>query len=540
MIPLFYKDLGVVGIKDSNSDLQVLSVLQQEGIKRPAINAYLGARYSRSSDSIVDILKEVISKGTDASKRLESIFHGYGHRSVGQMAIPTIFFEQIPMITATRLFNLVPTHAGQERSTRYQDYSKPNYVKAEFSNPLLDLGYKDIMNSAFAYYKSLYEETYMTLRDYFSISAVDKYNIASLKARTLDTARYLLPCGTLTNADLVTDAASLSDLISTLSASNQKVETKLAELLFSLLTGNKEVFKQTSLANFESYVPEVDTLIRHAQPNITVKTCYEEILKLIKKDILNNPFNLKIKKYYKPEIDTYEGFDILNPGSDLSFTLLENFIMLLEPHLNGSDLLIHNNIVYPQIAEILAQFLDHRNQLGNIAQTGAAMFDGYMDIGMLRDLNRHRSLERFIPFLDNNFNLEAELEVRTYNLCPYLDIPELRPLRIRYVDYLENAYDSIEEWVDIAKQELPPEQVLEYGRYLLPLAHNTRYRFSGSFDDLLYVSNLRTRPGGHIAYRMLTYNWLEKLTDSEPLFRKLLDNITKPDFKNLGDFLDRS
>ena len=108
---------------------KVHTLLQNPGQKQPSINAYLGARYSRSSDSITDIAKEIIENNTDAAQRLENIFHGYGHKSVGDMADLFVCIENIPMFTAMKIFYLNAVIAGQERSTRYQNFESPEFVK---------------------------------------------------------------------------------------------------------------------------------------------------------------------------------------------------------------------------------------------------------------------------------------------------------------------------------------------------------------------------------------------------------------------------
>ena len=84
----YRKDLNIATIK-SESDwnkFKVHTLLQNPTQKQPSINAYLGARYSRSCDSITDIASEIMESGTDAAEKLEKIFSGYGHKSVGDMA----------------------------------------------------------------------------------------------------------------------------------------------------------------------------------------------------------------------------------------------------------------------------------------------------------------------------------------------------------------------------------------------------------------------------------------------------------------------
>lgn len=127
----FNEKLQIAGIASDSkwNEFKVNTLLQNSKQKQPSINAYLGARYSRSADSIIDIAKEIIENNTDAADRLEKIFHGYGHKSVGDMADLFVCVENIPMITAMKIFYLNSVIAGQERSTRYQDFKEPKFIR---------------------------------------------------------------------------------------------------------------------------------------------------------------------------------------------------------------------------------------------------------------------------------------------------------------------------------------------------------------------------------------------------------------------------
>ena len=172
---IFRQDLNIATIKSESSwnRMVVHSLLQNCNAKQPAINAYLGARYSRSSDSILDIASEVINTGTDASERLEKIFAGYGHKSVGDMAELFVCIENIPIITGMKFFYINPVIAGQERSTRYQDFSDPNFIKIPnevCSKQEIRKEYEKIIFKQLSDYKRLLKSTKEQLSKYFKIN----------------------------------------------------------------------------------------------------------------------------------------------------------------------------------------------------------------------------------------------------------------------------------------------------------------------------------------------------------------------------------
>ena len=67
----FRKDLHIASLRAESewNNFKVHTLLQNCESKQPSINAYLGARYSRSADSIVDIASEIIKNNTDAAEK---------------------------------------------------------------------------------------------------------------------------------------------------------------------------------------------------------------------------------------------------------------------------------------------------------------------------------------------------------------------------------------------------------------------------------------------------------------------------------------
>jgi hypothetical protein len=222
--------------------------------------------------------------------------------------------------------------------------------------------------------------------------------------------------------------------------------------------------------------------------------------------------------------------------------LIRHFELLSQPLAAG-----HKNKLDAKtlgaISNIIFEKHNHHSQLGNVGQSGAIAIEGFADFGVLKDLNRHRSLERFVPIWNDNLNLEAELDrddKRCFFLCDYLYLPKLIGLRKEFEKRLAASYARIRDWHTLAKAELGADLAHEYTTYLLPHAHATRYRFYGSFDDLQYVIHLRNRNGGHIAYRSATYAWLEKLAKLDPIWTGLLKKLAPVDAGSREQFIDRS
>lgn len=527
----FHKDLHIASLeaKSTYHQLKVHTLIQDTSQKQPSINAFLGARYSRSADSVVDIAKEVMNKGQDAAKRLESIFYGYGHKSVGDMADLFLCLENVPMITAMRLFNINPVLAGQERSTRFQNFEKPAYIGLPegIGSSELRQSYDAIINGLMKSYLNLLEPTRVALAQHFEIDEDDKSQVGALTARTFDTARYFLPMGLQTSLGFVMSARSWSELISQLSASGYHLEQKLAQLIHELLTPTEEALKT-------GYLPEADGLIRHTAGNPARSQSTQEILSLMSKNFAQNE-TVTISRKLDRNLN-------VKLGVDPTESLLRHYQLLAAPLSPQRKINLSKSQV-EKVAEIVFTHHNHHRQLGPIGQNGSIAIEGFADFGVLKDLNRHRSLERFVPIWNDNHNLDNELEresVQCFFVCNYLHIPKLIGLKKEYEKRLTKTYDEIKKWYQLAKQELSPEMAREYCTYLLPHAHATRYRFYGSIDDLQYTINLRSRNGGHIAYRSLVYSWLKKLAQKDVIWQSLLKQMPEVLADSREQFIDRS
>lgn len=526
----FNKQLNIASLENYDKHgPRVHTLLQSNSLKQPSVNAYLGARYSRSADSIVDIAREIKESGTDASKRLETIFQGYGHKSVGDMAGLFVCLENIPMFLAQRLFYMNPVHSGQERSTRYQNFQAPIFQKLpKDTDPEIRNDYEAIFAEWMKHYTEMLEPTKEALKKYFKPKQGNKSHENALQARAFDTARFFLPIGLKTSMAMGMSARSWAELIGYLRASRLTVGKELGEMLFILLTGNEEL-KQ------KGYEPEADGLIRHTDANHTRNNSTKDILEILKK----TRYTINNKNIEKIQIHNSQ----ISPSTNAETDTIKHYLLLSNPLADLHNMGIEKNTI-KQISKVLFANHNHHNQIGTLAQSGAIMIEGFGDYGsILKDINRHRSLERIFPLLEEYTDVDAELNrplEQMYFLCDYLEIEGFEKLRKDYSMRFNRTYEKILNWKDKAKRELSENIRTEFTKYLLPHAHACRYRIYGSVDDWQYLVHLRTRNGGHIAYRKLTYDWLEKLAKKYKIFSTIQNNIPKPETNSRKQFFDRS
>ncbi|MGA9475037.1 MAG: alternative thymidylate synthase, partial [Terriglobales bacterium] len=82
----------------------------------PEIQAYAMAKYSRSSLSMKESLKEITSQ--KAEKFLNTFYFQYGHRSIADLAHIALAIERLSILAAIVVVD-EQRWDGQERSTRY-------------------------------------------------------------------------------------------------------------------------------------------------------------------------------------------------------------------------------------------------------------------------------------------------------------------------------------------------------------------------------------------------------------------------------------
>src|ERR1700678_4094984 len=164
----------------------------------PEIQAYAMAKYSRSSLSMKESLKEITLQ--KAEKFLNTFYFQYGHRSIADLAHIALAIERLSLLAAIVVAD-EQRWDGQERSTRYQNFRKSGYYTPAFAEPSSQALYRETIESLFATYEKLSQSTFEYLASITPRPAEmkpDAYE-RTLRARAFDISRYLLPLATNTS-----------------------------------------------------------------------------------------------------------------------------------------------------------------------------------------------------------------------------------------------------------------------------------------------------------------------------------------------------
>src|SRR3977135_4529325 len=252
----------------------------------PEIQAYAMAKYSRSSLSMKESLKEITQQ--KAEKFLNTFYFQYGHRSIADLAHIALAIERLSILAAIVVAD-EQRWDGQERSTRYQDFRKSGYYTPDFGNdaPGRDF-YRQSVDQLFTDSEPLSETTFEYLRGITPKPADMKQDAyeRTLRARAFDISRYFLPLAANTSLGEIVNARTLETQVAHLLSHPHKevrdLGARLKQAAISPAYNANEESLRALVAEIRAVSPEIadraerqllrevrvaPTLVKYADPN---------------------------------------------------------------------------------------------------------------------------------------------------------------------------------------------------------------------------------------------------------------------------------
>ena len=397
----------------------------------PELLASVLARYSRSNEGLGAILEKVDIQNPDASIDRILKFVDYGHASIGGLTGGlAIALDGVSMWLAYKIFEIAQMADGQESSTRYITMDPANVPTAEEIGMPADLAprWREVMDQAFSAYHAEYRRLDgLAEADPARVRAPAGAKPALLtrlkKNYALDRARYFIPFATRTNLGLVQSSRMWAQTVKQLDSLPQPEAREAARLI------RDELLKQSP------------RLMRHS--------------------FAENSFAEQAKQEFEVSLQL---------GRErLSFA-----------HLPDEVWVDVNRAAPPWLAatQPVAEALRHRaNRYGQQGVATRRMRVGFawnnIALAELRDLNRHRTGNRYTPLVQVGFYLPPEVDAAAH-----------RPL--------------------LAEQMALTRELLERGSpayvYSLLLGAQTPFEHSTHADKFIYEAELRTGMGAHFRY----------------------------------------
>ncbi|MBT9332911.1 FAD-dependent thymidylate synthase [Paracidobacterium acidisoli] len=482
----------------------------------PEVLAYAMAKYSRSSLSMKDSLREISSQR--AEQFLNTFYFQYGHRSIADLAHIAFAVERLSLLAAIVLVD-EQRWDGQERSTRYQNFRKSGWYMPGFGTDTVSATlFRETIEHLFTSYHSVSEGVFAALKqqtakpDEMKPEAFDR----TLKARAFDVARYLLPLATNTSLGQIVNARTLETQVSRLLSSPFAEIRQLGEQLRAAAAGPAWNVHAEELASLQREIAALDpalgeraaalltrevktapTLVKYAAPNDYALHTRQELAQaasgLMKQERIQAA----------PLVDLIE--ESAASGSapleiDIATTLLYG-----QCHYPYRQIRSHvEALSEPRRNEILALGTRSRGRhdelLREFSSGQALRFDILMDIGGFRDMHRHR---RCVQILQS-FTCD-----HGYAVPEGIAEAGLQPVYETAVQTAQRAYATL-------SQASAPEAAAS-AQYLLPLGTRNRALFKMDFAEALYISELRSQPQGHFSYRRVAWEMYQAVRKAHPV-----------------------
>jgi thymidylate synthase ThyX len=476
----------------------------------PEVLAYAMAKYSRSSLSMKESLREISSQR--AEQFLNTFYFQYGHRSIADLAHVAFAVERLSLLAAIVLVD-EQRWDGQERSTRYQNFRKSGWYMPDFGSDSASANrYRETIDRLFAGYHSVFEAVFASLQGQVPKPADMKQETweRTLKARAFDVARYLLPLATNTSLGQIVNARTLETQISRLLTSPFAEVRQLGVRLQAAATGPAWNVYAEDFAALQRDIAALDpalgeraaalltrdvktapTLVKYAAVNEYLAQTREELrhaaAELLKGEAIEAA----------PLVDLIDSADSLE--TDLATTLLYG-----QCHYPYRQIRHHvGALSEARRNEIIDLGVRHRGRhdelLREFSAGQALRFDILMDIGGFRDMHRHR---RCVQVLQG------------FTAAHGYAIPEGVPEAGVQLLYEETVRAAHAACAALAAGSAP--ETAESAQYVLPLGTKNRALFKMDFAEALYISELRSAPQGHFSYRRVAWEMYRAVERKHP------------------------
>ena len=476
----------------------------------PEVLAYAMAKYSRSSLSMKESLREISSQR--AEQFLNTFYFQYGHRSIADLAHIAFAIERLSLLAAITLVD-EQRWDGQERSTRYQNFRRSGWYMPEFGADTASAALcRETIENLFAQYHAVFEAVFASLKDQVRKPDEMKQEAyeRTLRARAFDVARYLLPLATNTSLGQIVNARTLETQISRLLSSPVAEVRQLGEKLQQAASGAAWNVHGADLAALQRDIAALDpvlgeraaalltrevktapTLVKYAAENDYRKRTHQELRQAAAELLYGNPIDAA------PLVDLVCDAEALEV--EIATTLLYGACHYpyrqIRRHVSGLSAARRDEIV-----DLGMRHRGRHDELLREFSSGQALrFDILMDIGGFRDMHRHRRcvqvLQAFTP-LHGCANPEGLAEAG------------VQPL---YEETVRSAHAAFSR---LASGSAP--EASASAQYVLPLGTRNRALFKMDFAEALYISELRSAPQGHFSYRRVAWEMYRAVQRSHP------------------------
>ena len=465
----------------------------------PEITAMLQAFYSRSPTPIKDRLKELhtnTSTSDKIKKALSQYYIGYGHKSIGDTGSFTIFIEGCSILAAKAIQNS-KLYNGQESSTRYIDWSNQ-----PFKEPLLT-GFNQLNRYQLTHlhiklrefyltgFKAITENLWETYKEHEELADLDAQTNAvikekAIKAKAFDIMRGFLPAGATTQLSWHTTFSHFNDHIEELLKCPLFEVVDLAvDMMDEAAAVYPSTIKKINLGEEGENLPESDL-------------DYYEFFPIMSKNEEKIQYSKEIFPDWDTSAEAYKNSSLdakivqnVKDNLDAACNLLFNDYSRLKKVKHKPtfifDQYIPINYIIRKLGQKVPRHIDRHIQ---------CYFNGQIDYGSWRDLQRHRNMDQSFPLLDTQLGINHW----------YLDSLIEHSNNPTFEDKWRVLQDEIET---LAKTE----DKYEF-QYYMPMLYMVHFEFYCTLNQAIYLAELRSTKYVHPTLRVIALEMAKEISNT--------------------------
>lgn len=495
----------------SNTDRRVFAIITPRQVDRGA----LMSRYSRTDKTMRRIfLDEFIKNPNRGQEFYERILLEYGDDSVAELGEAQVAIEWISNIAAKKIEDHRIGLSYLEKSSRYVAFDRKinghykycreeNIMQSPFADQYIqacdhafDVYSKNIQSMQkfisetepidrflFFDFISKQETAYSNLKSQKDIESAQRVYNSTIRSKTLDTLRGLLPASTLTNLAITGNGRAFEYLLSSMFASNLKEMKMLASQLHSEL--NLVIPAFIKRVN-DKYGQALQAYLTDTRSTISELAHY--YIKNIKAD--KNPHSVKLLNYEdncEAEIKVASAI-LYEHASGQSLEKITHYIRSIPAYDR-----------YKIIQTYTKLRANRRYRPGRAFEMVEYTFEMFTNFGMFRDLHRHRILTMERQLLSTRHGYDIPAEIINLGIAK---------------DFKDCMYKCNEIYEMISKK-YPTE-----AQYVVNFAYKYPYFVKLNLREACHMIELRTVPQGHPDYRKVCQKMYKQIKRVHPILAK--------------------
>ena len=495
----------------SNTDRGVFAIITPRQVDRGA----LMSRYSRTDKTMRRIfLDEFIKNPNRGQEFYERVLLEYGDDSVAELGEAQVALEWVSNIAAKKIEDHRIGLSYLEKSSRYVTFDRKinghykycredNIMQSPFADQYIqacdhafDIYSKNIQpmqkfiseiepidRFLFFDFISKQETAYSNLKSQKDIESAQRVYNSTIKSKTLDTLRSLLPASTLTNLGITGNGRAFEYLLSTMFASNLKEIKMLASQLHSEL--NLVIPAFIRRAN-DKYGQALQTYLTDTRSALSELAHY--YIKNIKAD--KNPHSVKLLSYEdncEAEINVASAI-LYEQASGQSLEKITQYIRSIPAE--------DRHKIIQTYTKLRA---NRRHRPGRAFEMVEYTFEMFTNFGMFRDLHRHRILTMERQLLSTRHGYDIPAEIINLGIAK---------------DFKDCMYKCNEIYEMISKK-YPTE-----AQYVVNFAYKYPYFIKLNLREACHMIELRTVPQGHPDYRKVCQRMYTQIRRVHPILAK--------------------